>query len=80
MDPVPGSEHKHDAQPKTAIEEGMLRIGGALDSAIKDYKRLPLLSLRKRFYMQGVIKALTIVFDMLHELHHKYDNSHGGWN
>jgi hypothetical protein len=81
MDPIPDSKEAHEhEQPKTAVEEAMMRIGSALQSASRDYKSLPLLSLRKRFFMQGVIKSLTIVFEMLHELHHKWDNQHGTWN
>lgn len=81
MDPIPGSKDAHEhEQPKTAAEEAMVRIAHALETAAKDYEGLPFLSLRKRFYMQGVIKSLTLVFNMLHELSHKYDNQRGEWN
>lgn len=81
MDPVPGSKHQHDeAKPRTAGEEAMVRVAHALNSAQQDYQRLPMLSFGKKAYIKGVIKALTLIFGLLHELNHKYDNQHGGWN
>ncbi len=84
MDAMPGHRHEHgnepNVQPKTSAEEGMLRIGAAIDSAIRDYKKLPMLALMRKMYMRGVITALKTVFEMLHELHHKYDNSNGELN
>lgn len=81
MDPIPGSKHDHkDTQPKTAVEEAMLCISKALEHAMIEAKQLSWFSFGKRAYMKGVVMALTLSLGLLHELYHKYDNSHGGWN
>lgn len=64
----------------TGLEEALQRIGMAVQKATEQYKDLPMLSFRKRAYMQGVIFALGMVFNMLHELAHKHDNSTGAMN
>ncbi len=79
MDITPGKKET-SLNPKSAIEDAMLRIATALDDANLDYKALSLLSIRKRFFLQGVITSLTVVLELLHNLHHKYDNSRGELN
>ena len=64
----------------TGLEEATLRIAQALKLATAQYKSTPWYAFRERIYSHGVVYTLGMVYDMLHSLVHKYDNSTGEHN
>lgn len=73
-------EHKQMPKPTNAIEEAMLRIGMALQMAIKERAELPFFAFYKRIHMAGAIYAMKFIFELLHHLGHKYENKRGELN
>lgn len=81
MDPIPGHKHTHEhREPKTAVEEAMVRLVHAIEAASVEYNELGFFSLAKRFRLRGAIATMTLIAQMLHELDHKYRNTRGEWN
>lgn len=64
----------------TGLEDALQRVGQAIEIAGKEYQRTPIFFFKKRAYYKGVLFALTLVFQLLHELNHKHDNSRGDLN
>lgn len=69
-----------ETQPKTAVEEAMVRLIKAHDLAIREKDKLGFFSFRSRSYYKGVIFTLGITLELLHGLMHKYDNANGRMN
>ena len=67
-------------KPKSAIEESMMRISNAAVIANQQLEGLPWFKFGRRFYLQGVLFALALCLECMHEMMHKYDNIRGEFN
>ncbi len=67
-------------EPKTAMEEAIVRVMTALEQSHDAYRNLSFFAFRKRYYTRGVIHILTIIVQMLDSLNTKYNNSTGRFN
>lgn len=74
-------EHEHNTdRPVTAVEEAMLTLVKALEAGMIEQAQLPLLAFRRRWMLQGATKTLAMVLELLHTLHHRYNNDEGRLN
>ena len=70
----------HDLKPTSAITESMLRIGHALQIAQDQLDTLPWYRIGRKTYLEGVVSALGLCLEGMHQMMHKYENVRGEFN